>query len=131
MTNNSKNNQKKLVICRNFIHAFFINKNSEFAQLLTKYNKVSQYRDEEISKAKIEIVKIYTSILRQAKVIHGIENGKYSNGLVTIKLMDKIEIPSQSEFPMLFQTLKDKDGILLNENGQKYRKVDVSISLNI
>lgn len=86
---------------------------------------MSQYRDEEIAKAKIEIVKIYTSILRQAKVIHGIENGKYSNGLVKIKLMDKIEIPNKQEFPMLFQTLKESNGVLLNENGQKYRRIDV------
>ena len=100
-------------------------KDQEFEEMLNKYETVSKHRDGEIDKAKTEIVKIYTSILRQAKVINGIENGKYSNGMATVKIMDKIEIPNQKEFPMLFEVLKEKNGMLINENGQNYKKIDV------
>lgn len=105
------------------------NKNEKFDKLVEKYNQAIKVRDQDIDKSKTEIIKIYTSILRQAKVIDGIENGKYSNGMVTMTIPDKPPLPRPSDFPMLYKTLKEKNGVLINENGKTYRKIDVSIRM--
>ena len=102
-------------------------KDEEFENIKRKYEEVMKHRDKETEKAKTEIVKIYTSILRQSEVIEGIEAGLYSNGMVTQNVPNKPNLPSPNDFPMLFATLKEKKGVLLNERGQTYKKIKTNL----
>ena len=110
---------------RKYIVRLLRNKEDQFESLVEKYKESIKNRDEEIEKSKVEIIKIYTSILRQAKVINWIENGKYSNGMVTMNISEKPPLPKMTDFPLLFKTLKENNGVLIDERGQSYRKIDV------
>lgn len=52
-----------------------------------------QHRKEELESAKIEILKIYTSILRQSNVIEGIESGFYSNTVASNPVFTETQRP--------------------------------------
>lgn len=59
-----------------------------------------KHRDQEVEKAKIEILKIYTSILRQDRVIEGIENGLYSSTMKRPKYSEIKEQNTQGSMTM-------------------------------
>lgn len=81
-------------------------------------------REEEIEKAKVEVLKIYTTVLRQGRVIDGIEKGVYSQKSFRGQI-EKPEMPDPQRFPKLFQTLKEKKGVLLNERGHVFKRIKV------
>jgi len=95
------------------------------------------YRNKEIEKAKVEIVKIFTSIwdqelkLKTKQMLNQDMNTKYTQE------WDKTPLSSITgnmieNFPLLLRTLKEKKGALLNERGQILTRIKVrNIIINI
>ena len=95
-------------VLENEYNALIMKREQEKQKVQEKYQSVIGHRRDQIKKAKETIVKIFTTVVKQAKVIQGIEAGKYSSGVVTMKLQEKPELPRPEDFPKLYAVLKDK-----------------------
>ena len=95
-------------VLENEYNALIMKREQEKQKVQEKYQSVIGHRRDQIKKAKETIVKIFSTVVKQAKVIQGIEAGKYSSGVVTMKLQEKPELPRPEDFPKLYAVLKDK-----------------------
>lgn len=80
-----------------------------------------QHREEEISKAKIEIVKIFTSIFDQEM--------KMKAKQMLQSDMNSMLDNMKEKFPMLLKTLKENKGTLLNERGKVLTRIKVNLGV--
>ena len=84
-------------------------KRDDLEQSAIAFERYLHVKNSRIEEMRHELVSLYELSIRHDTIIQKVENGTYSNGIVTMRIPEKdkqmITLPTQNRFPELFKTL--------------------------